>query len=97
MKIIYSIKIRNSLVFTNFLSNQLEISGFDVSDTYISDFNFCPWLVIYYDNGPKIQNYNNGFYENIKNNDNFIVNEAETVEEFLSFIKKCNKPTITLF
>lgn len=96
MKTIYTLKINNSVVYEQCIKPRLKVLGYN-TDVYISDFTFCPILVIYYDKELTINNINLGMYNSLKNNPEFNIIESASVSEFIENASLCNKPTYALF
>lgn len=98
MKVVYSIKINNPVVFTECIKPILLENKYELFSDDMNDFRFCPWLIAYYeDDNIQINNINEGFYNRIKNDSNFQVNEYIHVRDFLDNIKSNNKPNYELF
>lgn len=98
MKVVYSIKINNPVVFTECIKPIAIENKYELFSDDMNDFRFCPWLIAYYeDDNMQINNINEGFYNRIKNDSNFQVNEYTHVRDFLDNIKSNNKPNYELF
>lgn len=98
MKIVSSIKINNPVVFTECIKPIALENKYELFSDDMNDFRFCPWLIAYYeDDNMQINNINEGFYNRIKNDSNFQVNEYTHVRDFLDNIKSNNKPNYELF
>ena len=67
MKVVYSIKINNPVVFTECIKPIALENKYELFSDDMNDFRFCPWLIAYYDDGKmQLNNINEGFYNRIK-------------------------------